>query len=184
MTESNGKISGSARSVKGFDIHHAIEKCSEHLIQFGGHKYAAGLVMAKEKLDDFKTAFEKEVSNTIQEDQKTAKLDIDLEIKLDDIDFELFNVMKQMGPFGPYNMQPVFSSTAVFLKNDPRLLKEKHLKLHVSQGGTSKEFDAIGFGLGEFHNQLDGPFDIAYTIEENHFRGNTTLQLVLKDIRV
>lgn len=184
MTESNGKISGSARSVKGFDIHHAIEACSEHLIQFGGHKYAAGLVMSKSKLEDFKLAFEKEVAATIKEEHKTARLEIDLEIKLDDIDFGLFNIMKQIGPFGPFNMQPIFSSSGVLLKNDAKLLKEKHLKLHVSQAGTSKEFDAIGFNLGEFHNQLDGPFDIAYTIEENHFRGNTTLQLVLKDIRV
>lgn len=184
MTESNGQITGSARSVNGFDIYQALDSCSEHLIQFGGHKYAAGLTMEPEKLTDFKIAFEESVSKLIEEKQKTPVLDIDLEIGLEDIDFKLFGILKQMGPFGPRNMQPTFCSRNVILKKEARVLKEKHLKLFVSQAGTTNNFDAIGFGMGYFHNQLDTPFDIVYTIEENHYMGQTTLQLMLKDIRV
>lgn len=184
MTESNGQITGSARSVIGFDIYRAIENCSDHLVQFGGHKYAAGLTMTHDKLDDFKIAFEQSVSELIEEKQKTPIIDIDLEIELDDIDFKMHAILKQMGPFGPMNMQPVFCSKNVFLKKEARVLKEKHLKLFLSQAGTSNNFDAIGFNLGHFHSQLETPFDIAYTIEENHYMGQTTLQLVLKDIRV
>ncbi|MEO9806699.1 MAG: single-stranded-DNA-specific exonuclease RecJ [Reichenbachiella sp.] len=184
MTESNGQITGSARSVNGFDIYSALENCSDHLIQFGGHKYAAGLTMTHDKLDDFKIAFEQSVSEMIEEKQKTPVIDVDMEIELADIDFKMFGILKQMGPFGPRNMQPVFCSKNVFLKKEARVLKEKHLKLFLSQAGTSNNFDVIGFNLGHFHNQLDAPFDIAYTIEENHYMGQTTLQLMLKDIRV
>lgn len=184
MTESNGKITGSARSVNGFDIYHALENCSEHLIQFGGHKYAAGLTMEPDQLDNFKNAFEESVSNRIEEKQKTPIIDIDLEIDLEDIDFKMFGILKQMGPFGPQNMQPVFCSRNVFLKKEARVLKEKHLKLFISQAGTTNSFDVIGFGFGHYHDKLDAPFDIVYTIEENHYMGQTTLQLMLKDIRV
>ncbi|MEP2024411.1 MAG: single-stranded-DNA-specific exonuclease RecJ [Reichenbachiella sp.] len=184
MTESNGKITGSARSVNGFDIYTALEQCSEHLIQFGGHKYAAGLTMELDQLENFKSAFEVSVTELIEEKQKTPIIDIDLEIDLEDIDFKMFGILKQLGPFGPQNMQPVFCSRNVFLKKEARVLKEKHLKLFISQAGTTNNFDVIGFGLGHFHNQLDAPFDIVYTIEENHYKGQTTLQLMLKDIRV
>ena len=184
MTESNGKITGSARSVNGFNIYTALENCSDHLIQFGGHKYAAGLTLEHNQLENFKSAFEESVSSLIEEEQKTPIIDIDLEIELDDIDFKMHGILKQMGPFGPQNMQPVFCSKNVFLKKEARVLKEKHLKLFISQAGTANNFDVIGFGLGHFHNQLDGPFDIVYTIEENNYMGQTTLQLMLKDIRV
>ncbi|WP_420579970.1 single-stranded-DNA-specific exonuclease RecJ [Reichenbachiella sp.] len=184
MTESNGKITGSARSVNGFDIYSALEKCSNYLTQFGGHKYAAGLTMEPDQLDNFKNAFEETVSSLIDEKQKTPIIDIDLEIDLEDIDFKMFGILKQMGPFGPQNMQPVFCSRNVFLKKEARILKEKHLKLFISQAGTTNNFDVIGFGLGHLHDKLDAPFDIVYTIEENHYMGQTTLQLILKDIRV
>lgn len=184
MTESNGKITGSARSVNGFDIYLALENCSEHLIQFGGHKYAAGLTMEPDQLDNFKNAFEESVSHRIEEKQKIPIIDIDLEIDLEDIDFKMFGILKQMGPFGPQNMQPVFCSRNVFLKKEARVLKEKHLKLFISQAGTTNSFDVIGFGFGHYHDKLDAPFDIVYTIEENHYMGQTTLQLMLKDIRV
>ncbi|MEO9966185.1 MAG: single-stranded-DNA-specific exonuclease RecJ [Reichenbachiella sp.] len=184
MTESNGMITGSARSVQGFDVYLALERCSDHLIQFGGHKYAAGLTMEPDRINDFKVAFEEAVSELIEESQKKPTVNIDTEIDLQDIDFKMFGILKQMGPFGPMNMQPVFCSRNVFLKKDPRVLKEKHLKLFISQAGCANNFDVIGFGLGHFHDQLDAPFDIVYTIEENHYKGNTTLQLMLKDIRV
>lgn len=184
LTESNGKVVGSARSVNGFDIHDAISKCSEHLIQFGGHKHAAGLTLEKKQLTSFSRAFETVVAETIDSEQKIAKVLIDLELNLDQIDFSFLNILNQMGPFGPKNMQPVFCTRGVQVKGDPRLLKEKHLKLTVEQATNGSVFEAIGFGLGRFHNKLDQKFDIAYTIEENRFRGETTIQLNLKDIRI
>lgn len=182
LTESNQKITGSARSVEGFDIYSAIESCSEHLEQFGGHKYAAGLTMKKSQLSAFKELFEKRVSETITEDEKTQKVLIDLEIKLSDIDYKFYNILKQMGPFGPENMQPVFISRGVQLYSEARILKEKHLKLAVRQEG-SMIFDAIGFGLSDAEATTRKSFDLVYTIEENNFRGETSLQLMIKDLR-
>ena len=184
LTESNGKITGSARSVNGFDVYNAIDKCSHLLDQFGGHTHAAGLTFHKSKLYDFKAAFEAVVGEMIKEEHKVCKIDIDMEIPLDAIDFKLLNILKQMGPFGPKNMQPVFVARNVTLKSSPRVLKEKHLKLFVSQPDTDKAFDAIGFGLGHFEQKLSSGFDIAFTIEENNFRGETSLQLMLKDIKL
>ena len=184
MTESDDHVVGSARSINGFDIHDAIGQCSEHLEQFGGHKYAAGLTLKKENVEGFKNAFEAVSSKQLSKEDRIQTLPIDLEIGLNEIDFSFFNILKQLGPFGPQNMQPVFCTRNVTLKRDPRVLKEKHLKLFVNQMGSGNTFDVIGFGLGHFHDQLNKPFDIVYTIEENHFRGETTLQLNMKDIAV
>ncbi|WP_109832726.1 single-stranded-DNA-specific exonuclease RecJ [Reichenbachiella versicolor] len=184
LTESNGKVTGSARSVDGFDIYRAIDACSEHLEQFGGHKYAAGLTMKKEKLGDFKRAFEASVGELIEEEHKVCKIEVDTEIDFEYIDSRFNNILKQMGPFGPQNMQPVFVAKNVTLKSPPRVLKEKHLKLFVSQFGTDNAFDAIGFGMGHFEKKLGDGFDIAFTLEENHFRGEVSLQLMLKDIKL
>ncbi len=184
MTESDGTVTGSARSVTGFDVHEAIGRCSEYLEQYGGHKHAAGLKLKTENIDSFRDAFEAIAKEQLSEADQTPQILIDLEIDFNDIDFSFFNILKQMGPFGPQNMQPVFCTRNVTLKSDPRLLKEKHLKLFVNQNGTGNTFDVIAFGLGHYHDQLDKPFDMAYTIEENHFRGETTLQLNLKDIAV
>ncbi|UXP33776.1 single-stranded-DNA-specific exonuclease RecJ [Reichenbachiella agarivorans] len=183
LTESNEMITGSARSVDDFDIYSAIEACSEHLEQFGGHKYAAGLTMKKSKLKEFKMLFEQKVSECITEEHKVQKIHIDLEIHLKDITPNFNNILKQMGPFGPGNMQPVFISRGVELKTEARILKEKHLKLAVFQG-DSQVFDAIGFGMSDATDKIGGLFDLVYTIDENNFRGETSLQLMLKDIRV
>jgi single-stranded-DNA-specific exonuclease len=183
MTESNGKVTGSARSVNGFDIYEAINNCSEHLIQFGGHMYAAGLTMEKENLEGFKEAFEKTVAERIKGEQQIPSINIDMEIDLDEITPTMYNMLKQMGPFGPKNMQPIFCTKNVLLDRDPRVLKEKHLKLFITQAGTSNKFDVIGFNMGQYHSQLNDPFEIVYTIEENHYKGNVTLQLMLKDIK-
>lgn len=183
LTESNKKATGSARSVEGFDIHGAISECADLLDNFGGHKYAAGLTMPLTNVDAFKVKFEEVVCAQISEDQLIPKVHIDVVLDLEKITYPFHNILKQMGPFGPGNMQPVFVSKQVVLKNKPRVLKDIHLKLFIGQSGTNSSFDAIGFGLGEFHDKLDTPFDIAYTIEENNYMGNKTLQLNLKDIR-
>jgi len=184
LAESNNQVTGSARSVNGFDIYQAISKCERHLIQFGGHRHAAGLTMEIDQVKKFREAFEHAVAESIEPDQLEPKLEIDLEIDLEAIDFKFFGILKQMGPFGPQNMQPVFCTKKVVLKSDTRLLKDKHLKLFLAQSDQGKSFDAIGFNLGTFHRKLDEPFDIAYTIEENNYMGKKTIQLNLKDIRI
>lgn len=184
LTESNGVATGSARSVVGFDIHEAISSCSELLHQYGGHKYAAGLTLPIENVSKFQNRFEEVVASTIHDDQLIPKINIDAELEFSDISFSFYNIIKQMGPFGPQNMQPVFVTHNVILKNKARILKDLHLKLFIEQKNEHVTVDAIGFNLAEFANQLDDPFSIVYTIEENNYMGNKTLQLMLKDIKV
>lgn len=184
LTESNGKATGSARSIKGFDIYNAIYECSDLLEQFGGHKYAAGLTMPIKNVTTFQNRFEAIVSKQITSEQLIPKIYIDLEINFTDINFKFLNLLKQMEPFGPYNMQPVFVTQNVILKKKVRILKEAHLKLFLTQENTDVAFDVIGFNLSEFRDKLNNPFSIVYTIEENNFMGNKTLQLNLKDIKV
>lgn len=184
LTESNGVATGSARSVIGFDIHEAISSCSELLNQYGGHKYAAGLTLPIENVPEFQKKFEEVVENTITDDQLIPKINVDAELEFSDINFSFYNILKQMGPFGPQNMQPVFVTHNVILKNKARILKDLHLKLLIEQKNEKVTLDAIGFNLAEFADQLDNPFSIAYTIEENNYMGNKSLQLVLKDIKV
>jgi len=183
LTESNGVLAGSVRSVNGFDVYSAIDTCKDHLIQFGGHKYAAGLTMKKSELKAFSSAFENIVKSSIGQDQLIPCIEIDTEIELGDIDYKMYNILKQMGPFGPHNMQPVFLLRAIEIHGQARLLKEKHLKFTLkSKNGNT--IDAIGFGFGSKIDAICKPFDMVFSIEENHFRGESSLQLMIKDIRV
>ncbi|MEP4531770.1 MAG: single-stranded-DNA-specific exonuclease RecJ [Cyclobacteriaceae bacterium] len=185
LTESKNKATGSARSVEGFNVHDAISACSDLLEQFGGHKYAAGLTLKLDKVDAFRQKFEEVVSASITPEQLIPKLDIDLDIDFDFIDFRSFAILQQMAPFGPQNMQPVFSTTDVKCKIEPRVLKETHLKLQVYQQTPNQSFDAIGFGMGHLKDKIleSESFKLAYHIEENNFRGNKSLQLLIKDIK-
>ncbi len=185
LTESKNKATGSARSVNGFDIHEAIGACSDLLEQFGGHTHAAGLTMSLDKVADFQKRFEEVVSATIDPEVLIPKLHIDMAIDLDFITEKSFSIISQMAPFGPCNMQPVFSTSNLKCRNQARILKEQHLKLSVYQEGSKQTFDAIGFGMAEHHARIVAgePFSLAYCIEENNFRGNKTLQLFIKDIK-
>ena len=184
LTESHGKAAGSARSVPGFDVYEAIESCADLLEQFGGHTFAAGLTLPVENIEAFRQKFEEVVKSRISAEQLTPLIEIDLEINLDAISYKLFNVMRQMAPFGPGNMTPVFVSRNIHLASTPVIMKEKHIKLEVFQGNSAK-FTAIGFGMSAKLEALNSgkPFSICYTIEENNFRDNRTLQLYLKDIK-
>lgn len=184
LTESNGKATGSARSVKGFDIYNAIDACSEHLEQFGGHMYAAGLTMRIDKIEDFRVAFEDYVSAHISEDQLTPEIEVDAYLMLDQINDRFFKVLRQFAPHGPFNMRPVFETKGVRLFDEARIVGQDHLKIAVTNlKGTV--LPCIGFGLGHYVEEIkDRAFDIAYVIEENEFRGKKTLQLILKDIKV
>jgi single-stranded-DNA-specific exonuclease len=186
FTKSGDKLAASARSVKDFDVYNALEACAEHLEQFGGHMYAAGMTLKEENYKNFKNAFEKVVSESIHPDLLIPEITIDAEINLADIDDKLIRILNQFEPFGPQNMTPVFMTKGV---NDSGYAKqlgkeEEHLKLFVKQN-NSHGFGAIGFGLG---NQLDlvankRPIDIVYNIDENEFNGKVTVQLRLKDLR-
>jgi len=187
LTNALGKASGSARSVPGFDVYEAIEACSDLLEQFGGHTFAAGLSLSVDNVVAFRKRFNDVVTERILPEQLTPLVDIDLDLDLEVITPKFFNILKQMAPFGPENMTPVFASHHVRLVGTPTIMKEKHLKLEVFQPSAtgSAKFTAIGFGMSAFYPQLVAgkPLSIAYTIEENTFRDNTTLQLYLKDIK-
>ncbi len=182
LTETDGKLTGSARSVKGFDLYEAIYECREHLIQFGGHKFAAGLTMHKDNFENFATQFEQVVSQRIKPEQLIPELEIDAEIELKDVQQKFYKVIKQMEPFGPDNMKPVFVTRKVTDTGWSKVVKEEHVKFSVKQNGTSAE--GIGFGMAK---KLDvvkhGEFDIAYHIDENEWNGSVKLQLMVKDIK-
>lgn len=186
LTNSNGVASGSARSVKDFDIYNAIESCSDLLDQFGGHMYAAGLTLKVENIPAFKEKFEAVVSSTIQDHMLIREIEIDDVISLGDINASFFNILKQFAPFGPGNMSPVFMSEEVYDRGDMKIVGNNHLKLSLLQRKNSRiSFDSIAFQLGKHYDKITGnnSFHVCYHVEENNFNGRTNLQLNIKDIR-
>ncbi|WP_295338060.1 single-stranded-DNA-specific exonuclease RecJ [Flavobacterium sp.] len=186
FTKSGDKLAASARSVKDFDIYNALESCAEHLEQFGGHMYAAGMTLKEENYAAFKEAFERTVEATIHPDLLTPEIAVDAEINLTDINEKLVRILNQFEPFGPQNMTPVFMTKGL---KDSGYAKgigadEDHLKLYVKQN-NSQGFGAIGFGLGKKLDLVKNqqPFDAVYCIDENEFNGKVSVQLRLKDIR-
>ena len=186
LTQSNDKAAGSARSVPGFDVYEAIEECADLLEQFGGHTFAAGMTMPIHNIDAFRQKFEEVVSKTIKEEHLTPLIDIDLPLDFSEISDKLYRIVRQMGPFGPHNVQPTFMTEDVYLVSEPILMKEKHLKINVRQGGSTRSLTAVGFGMGHLASQLRPhvPFSICYQVEQNHYNGNVTLQLMLKDVKM
>ena len=186
FTKSGDKYAASARSVKGFDVYNALEACSEHLEQFGGHMYAAGMTILPENYPAFKAAFEKQVKDTIQPEMLTPEIEIDAEINFADITPKFFRILKQFEPFGPQNMTPTFLTKNVIDTGYGKTMgkDDEHLRLFVKQN-SSEGLAAIGFGLG---NKIaltkdQQPFEIAYCIDENEWNGNITTQLRLKSLR-
>jgi single-stranded-DNA-specific exonuclease len=189
LTESNGKATGSARSVNEFDVYNAIDACSDLLEQFGGHKYAAGLTMKLENLDAFIQKFEEVVTAQINPELLIPQINIDAPLNLNQINDKFYQILKQFAPTGPSNMRPVFISENVFITSNSRKIggDQTHLRLEVFQEENPDiKFNCIGFGLGDILNELDEgiPFSIVYNIEENHWNGTTTLQLNLKDLKI
>lgn len=194
LTNSNGKATGSARSVKDFDIHAAIEQCADLLEQFGGHKYAAGLTIKTENIESFTNRFEKIVSETITDDMLIPSIEIESEISLDVLFEDMVNglpkfyrILKQMAPFGPGNLNPVFVAKNVMDAGYAKVLGDSHLKCWIYQAANPQlRIDAIGFGLGHYYDAIKNgnPFDIAFSIEENEWQGNVKLQLNIKDIKI
>ncbi|TND08565.1 MAG: single-stranded-DNA-specific exonuclease RecJ [Bacteroidetes bacterium] len=186
LAEANGMVTGSARSVKDFDVYEAIEACNGLLEQFGGHKYAAGLTLKKENVEKFRERFEEEVSRRITPDMLTPEVEIDATLSLNDIDGKLLRILKQFAPFGPGNMNPVFLASDVRDRGWLRIVGVNHLKMDiVDPAQPTRIFPAIGFGLGDHYLALSQqkPFDMCYAIEENDFNGNVSVQLSIKDIK-
>jgi len=187
FTKSGKKLAASARSVKGFDIYNAIESCSEFLEQFGGHKYAAGLTLEESNYENFKEQFEKIVKNTIPKNCLEPEIVIDVEIELGDITPKFYRILKQMGPFGPGNMHPVFMASGLRDNGYGKKVGQDglHLKLNIITGADFKTYNAIGFNLGDKYDLITNgkPFKAVFTIEENLWNGITSLQLNIKDIK-
>ncbi|EPH10627.1 single-stranded-DNA-specific exonuclease RecJ [Myroides odoratimimus CCUG 12700] len=189
FTDSGDYLAASARSVKNFDIYQALEKCSEHLIQFGGHMYAAGLTIKKENLEAFRQKFEEVVSNTIQETDLIPEIEIDAKIQFSEITDKFLRILKQFEPFGPGNPSPSFLTKEVFDTGYAKLAgaKGEHLKVSFKQRrNPGYKFSAIGFNLGaQYENVKDKQHvDIIYSIEENNWRNKTTIQLQIKDLQL
>lgn len=187
LTESNGKATGSARSVKDFDVYNAIEACADLLEQFGGHKYAAGLTLKLENLEAFQQKFEQVVSATIEEHMLIPEIEIDSEINLNEITPKFFRILKQFEPFGPGNMSPVFVSNNLVDKGYVRIVGSNHLKMDVLSATEPKQsFPAIAFGQAQYFDDVlrKKSFSACYAIEENEFNGKVSLQLNVKDMKV
>ena len=187
LTESEGKATGSARSVHDFDVHAALTECEDLLEQFGGHKYAAGMSLSLENVHAFRERFEKIVASSIEEHMLTPKLNIDLEIDLDRISSKFMSLLKQFGPFGPGNMNPVFVSRNL-IAEDCRTMgaDDSHLRFKPKQQGVEHPMlQAVAFKMGKLYNELSQgkTFDLAYTLEENHWNDRVYLQLNVKDIK-
>jgi single-stranded-DNA-specific exonuclease len=188
LTRSNGYATGSARSVNGFDLYNAIEKCSDLLENFGGHKYAAGLTLELDKVSEFQRRFEQAVEDDIHPDQLVPVVEIDTELQLNEIDDKFYRILKQFRPFGPENMSPVFLTENVSDNGNGKVvgINNEHLKLNlVQETDPYKVFQAIAFQQGNKFKKIQKghAFDICYSIEENQFRNVVNLQLNIKDIK-
>ncbi len=187
FTKSRDKLAASARSVKGFDVYNALQDCSEFIEQFGGHKYAAGLTLEPKNYFKFKDKFENVVKNSIPKELLTREIEIDSSLFLSDITPKFQRILKQFGPFGPQNMKPVFIATGLRDNGYGKKIgkNDEHLKLNIISGADQKTYNAIGFGLGNKFDIINNgnSFKAAFTIEENHWNGITSLQLNLKDIK-
>ena len=185
FTKSGDYLAASARSVKGFDVYNALQECDEFIVQFGGHKYAAGLTLLPENYEKFKAKFEEVVSKTIPKELLTPEILIDAEIELLEISPKFFRIIQQMAPFGPQNMKPIFKTTAVRDNGYGKQVgaDKTHLKLNIITGADSKTYNAIGFNLGSKIAVIQNDFDIAYTLDENEWNGVKSIQLLLKDIQ-
>jgi len=184
FTRSGDVLTASARSIRGFDLYAALSECQEYMIQFGGHKYAAGLTIRPEQYDGFCECFEQVVSRQIQPDQQERTLRIDMEIPIEEITPKFYRIINQMAPFGPGNMRPVLLSKGVTDRGYAKRVgsDETHLKCSFVAGAQS--IDAIGFGLGDALEIVQSSAcDIAYVVDENEWNGKTSLQLNLKGMQ-
>jgi len=188
LTKSNGFVSGSARSIPGFDLHQAIETCSDLLETFGGHTYAAGLTMKEENLEKFKYRFEKYVNENIDESTMIQQVAVDSVLDFKQITPKFFRILKQFQPFGPGNMSPVFLTQNVYDDGNSRKVGSygEHIKLEIIQEDEPyRPIHGIAFNLSEHFDfiKAGNPIDICYSIAENYYRGVANIQLRVKDVK-
>ena len=186
FTASGDFFTGSVRSVKGLDVFQILDSCKDHVEKFGGHRYAAGLTIKAEAYIAFKKAFERAVAVTVKPEQRIPSVDYDMEISLDRITPKFFRIMNQMAPFGPGNMRPVFMTKNCIDGGKSRVVGGdlSHLKLDAIDDSRST-LSGIGFGMADHISRIKSrnSFQLLYTVEENEFKGEISLQLKLKDIR-
>lgn len=185
MTTIDGVAKGSARSINGFDVYEAIKACEDTVIQFGGHKYAAGLSIQLDKVGEFQRKFDQVVTQTLNEELLIQEIQIDTPIDLNDIDQRFWKILKQFQPHGPNNMRPVFYANDIELVGYPSIVGKGHLKFKVKQR-NSTPFDVIGYNLETFYpalSQQKRKFEMIFGVEENRWNGKTSIQLQLKDLK-
>ena len=190
MATVDGVAKGSARSISGFDVYQALKRCEETIIQFGGHKYAAGLTVELNRLDEFRQAFNTAVRELMTDELRTPEIRVNVELSLSDITPRFRDLLGEFAPFGPGNMRPVFLTRNVEVLGTPRIVGKNHLRFKVRHDG--EVFDAIAFGMGDRLREIAGRRDLqlVYTVEENDWTpngearpGETTPQLKIKDLR-
>ena len=183
----DGKIKGSARSIKGFNIYNALKECDDLLEQFGGHEFAAGLTMDIHNLEEFRSRINEIACRMLSENDFKPVLEISTDLDLKKVTTKFWKILTQFEPFGPENSQPVFVSRDVKIQGVPTIVGNGHLKMRVKQNGSAV-FDAIGFNMHDFEpllrNYKEDTVDIAYMLEENHWNGRRTIQMRLKDIHL
>lgn len=187
LTLSNGLATGSSRSVRGFDIYKAIESTRDLLENFGGHTYAVGLSLKEENIPEFTRRFEQYVMENITPEQLTQMISVDCEISFDKINADLLYYLRLLNPFGPGNQKPIFVSKNVFDYGTSKLVGKnlEHIKLELIDSSSNRVFNGIAFNQASYFEYIKSnkPFEIYYTIEENRHKGNTSVQLFVKDIR-
>ena len=183
LTKSGDIVAGSARSVVGFNLYEAIHACKEYLLGYGGHFAAAGMTLEEKNVPAFAAAFEKVVSNTLLPEQKIPVIEIDLEIEMTALNWNLYKLIGQMEPFGPDNLRPVFLLRGVWNTGYSKIVKDEHIRFSITDGQHT--FNGIGFGLAKKFTLLEKQqsVDIAFTLDENDFNNQRTLQMRVMDIR-
>jgi single-stranded-DNA-specific exonuclease len=180
----NNEGKGSARSIPGFHLCEALKQCEDTLIRYGGHKYAAGLTILPEKVENFRKKMIDVSNKMLSDEDMIPKLYIDAEIELNQIDYDFLDVLELFSPFGPMNMRPIFLTRNLEVLGQPYQVGKNHLKMKVRKGDTI--LDVIGFGFGDLVRPLAmraGTVDMAYVIEYNHWNGVDRIQLRVKDIK-
>lgn len=185
LSNVDGKIKGSARSIKGFNIYDAMKECEDLLEQFGGHEFAAGLTLQESNLSEFRRRINKIAYHVLSGTKFEPELSIDTRLDFKEIDMKFWKLLAQFKPFGPANLRPIFVTEGVKVVGIPTVVGNGHLKMKLRQNGSGV-FDAIGFNMHEFLPSVRNgePFDIAYVLEENYWNGRRTLQMRLKDIHL
>ena len=187
LTTIDGVAKGSARSINGFNIYEALQKCEDLLLHFGGHRAAAGLALEVEKIDEFRAKFNEVLKSSITSEDLLQEINIDSKLKFSEISPKFLRILDQFSPFGPANLRPIFLAEEVHIVNTPRIVGNNHLLASFKQNGSDKVFDSIGFNMGEHFElikqksyELDIVFSIDKTIRDNRIYP----QLKLKDIKV